>query len=112
MHNTTLKFLRKLMVLILKKRALLLLFLLVGLVGTVLATIWMLGAILFAPEGTRAWDIALGFDRLGNATTGGDGKETISSRAGRLMGEKKWACYLCKLLDWLEKKHCENAIGV
>ena len=71
----------------------------------------MLGSIICAPYGTRAWNIALAFDRLGNATTGGDGKETISSRAGKLMAERGWACYLCKFLDWLKKEHCKNSIG-
>lgn len=95
-----------------KQRALLLLFLIVGLVGTLVGTVWMLASIIFAPNGTRAWNIALGFDRLGNATTGGDGRETISSRAGKLMAERGWACQVCKFLDWLKKEHCVNSIGV
>jgi hypothetical protein len=94
-----------------KRRALLFLFLIVGIVGVLIGAIWMLMSIIFAPDGTRAWNIALAFDRLGNATTGGDGKETISSRAGRLMAERGWACYLCKFLDWLKKEHCKTSIG-
>lgn len=94
-----------------KLRIWLLIFLLVGIFGAVVGSIWMFVAIIIAPTGTRAHDIALGFDRLGNATTGGDGKETISSRAGRLMATTGWACYLCKFLDWLQKDHCKNSIG-
>ena len=95
-----------------KPRVLLLFFLLVGIFGSIIGAIWMFIAIIVAPNGTRAHDIALGFDRLGNATTGGDGKETISSRAGRLVPEnRRWACILCKFLDWLSKDHCKNSIG-
>jgi hypothetical protein len=71
-----------------------------------------LGSIIIDPTGTRAKNIALGFDRLGNATTGGDGKETISSRANRLRATTGWACQLCKFLDWIQKDHCKNSKGV
>ena len=94
-----------------KRRSLLLAFLVVGFFGAIIGAIWMVMAIVFAPNGTRAWNIALAFDRLGNATTGGDGKETISSRAGRLMTERGWACYLCRFLDWLKKEHCKDSVG-
>lgn len=86
--------------------------LIVGVVGAIIAVGWMLIAIIFAPNGTRAWNIAQALDRLGNATTGGDGKETISARAGRLMTEKGWACYLCRFLDWLKERHCEDSAGI
>ncbi len=39
---------------------------------------WMLAAALAGSE--RAWRIALGYDRVGNATAGGDDGEYISSR--------------------------------
>lgn len=95
-----------------KRRALLLLFLVVGLVGCVLAALWMLGAIVFSPNGQRAWHIALAFDQLGNAVSGGSEDETISSRAGRLRKEGRgWACVLCRVLDWLKPGHCEKSIG-
>lgn len=95
-----------------KRRALLLLFLVVGLVGCILAALWMLGAIVFSPNGQRAWHIALAFDQLGNAASGGSEDETISSRAGRLRKEGRgWACVLCRVLDWLKTGHCEKSIG-
>jgi len=95
-----------------KQRIWLLVFLILGLIGTILGSVWMLGSIIVAPEGTRAKNIALGFDRLFNATTGGDGKETVSSRADRLRTTRGWACKLCKFLDWLSKDHCKNSAGV
>lgn len=97
----------------LKPRLFLTIFLIVGFFGSIISAIWMIGAILIAPNGTRAHDIALGFDRLGNSATGGNGQETISSRAGRLMSEKRgWACVLCKFLDMIQKDHCKKSIGV
>ncbi|MGF6781127.1 hypothetical protein [Paraburkholderia sp. GAS334] len=40
-------------------------------------------------------------DCLGNALTGGDPRETISSRAGKARLEgKEWGCALCALLGW------------
>lgn len=95
-----------------KRRALLLLFLAVGVIGSILAALWLLMAIIFAPCGQRAWHIAIAFDQLGNATTGGNEDETISSRAGRLRRKRRgWACVLCRVLDWLEKDHCAKSIG-
>jgi len=95
-----------------KRRALLLLLLVVGLVGSILSALWMLGAIVFSPNGQRAWHIALAFDQIANAASGGSEDETISSRAGRLRREGRgWACVLCRVLDWLEKDHCEKSVG-
>lgn len=97
----------------LKRRILLLVFLVVGLLGVYLATVWMLVCIVFAPSSKRSWHIAIALDQLANATTGGSEDETISSRAGRLKREGRgWACVLCRLLDWLQKDHCKNSIGV
>lgn len=99
------------MVAALKRRLLLLVFLIVGMAGAVIAACWLVACILFAPGGQRAWRIVIALDQLGNATTGGADGETISSRAGRLQSERGWACYLCKFLDWLQKDHCKNSIG-
>ena len=100
------------MVAAIKRRILLLLFLFVGIVGCVLATAWMLLAIVFYPSSQRAWHILIAFDQLGNATSGGSEDETISSRAGRKRKDgRKWACLLCRFLDWFDNNHCENSIG-
>lgn len=95
----------------LKRRVLLLIILIVGMVGAIIASVWMLLAIIYMPFGDRAWNIAQALDRLGNATTGGDGREMISERASRLLKEQRgWACCLCKFLDWLDTGHCKKSV--
>lgn len=96
-----------------KSRIFLFVFLIIGLIGSLIGTIWTIFAIVFSPNGTRALNIILAYDRLFSATTGGTGQETLSSRAGRLSKENtKWACFICKFLDWLQKDHCKNSIGI
>ena len=73
-----------------------------------LASTWLLVATLTGRD--RAWQIALGYDHLGNAVTGGKPNETISARAYRAMQEQRmWGCVLCKLLDRLQPDHCRKA---
>ncbi len=50
-------------------------------------------------------------DQLLNVIFGGDEDETISSRIAkdRRRG-RKFACFLCRILDWLDPDHCEKAI--
>ena len=73
-----------------------------------IASTWMLIAALFGRD--RAWNIALGYDHLGNAVTGGNPDETISSRAYRAMRDgRRWGCVLCRLLDMIEKDHCRQS---
>ncbi|AXA94793.1 hypothetical protein DPH57_18575 [Massilia sp. YMA4] len=55
----------------------------------------------------RYWRIARGYDRMGNAVTGGLDTETVSSRAGR-----RWGCVLCRILDWIEKDYCRKSEGI
>ena len=58
-------------------------------------------------------NILLALDFLGNALTGGDPEETISSRIGkkRVKGKDCVICrFLCKFLDWLDPRHCRDAI--
>lgn len=78
--------------------------------SNVIASVRMLGYILVGSE--RGKRILLAYDRLGNAALGGDDRETISSRAnrGRKEGARGW-CLLCRLLDWLDKDHCEKSAG-
>jgi hypothetical protein len=70
------------------------------------ASAWMLAAILGGSR--RALDIALAYDRVANVATGGNGLETISRRAARgaSAGVRKW-CLLCRLLNFLDKDHCK-----
>jgi hypothetical protein len=47
-----------------------------------------------------------------NVLTGGDANETMSSRAGKGMQKgKRWACLLCRFLDFFQKGHCEKSIN-
>ena len=50
-------------------------------------------------------------DQLLNVVFGGHEDETISSRIAkdRRRG-KKFACILCRVLDWIDPHHCEKAI--
>ena len=103
------------MVAALKYRLFLLCFLAVGLIAIPISIVWVLFAIIFAPNGERALAIILAYDRLGNAMSGGDGRETISSRIGRLQENPatmpKWAAVLGGILDKLQANHCRDAIG-
>lgn len=74
----------------------------------VVATLWMLVAILWGSK--RALAIAEGYDRVGNAVTGGLSSETISGRAARgtREGNQGW-CLLCKILDYIDPGHCKRA---
>lgn len=95
-----------------QRRLLLLAFLFAGFVGCIIAIVWMIACILFMPYGPRPMHIAIAFDQLVNAATGGSEDETISSRAGRLRKEGRgWACVLCMVLDALDKNHCDKSIG-
>lgn len=73
-----------------------------------LASTWLLIGALTGRN--RAWEIALGYDHLGNAVTGGNPRETISARAYRAMLERRtWGCVLCRLLNYLQTDHCRKA---
>lgn len=91
-----------------KKRLLLILLGLIGIAANLIAIPWLLVATLFAPNGNRAWAIIVSYDMLANATTGGSAGETISQRAYQT--DKRWGCWLCKLLNWLQPDHCENSV--
>jgi hypothetical protein len=56
------------------------------------------------------WNVLIAIDQFLNAITGGDPDETISSRAGKRRQSHKWACYLCKFLNWLDTNHCKKSI--
>lgn len=57
------------------------------------------------------WNVLIGIDQTINAAFAGDPDETISSRAGKeARSGKRWACVLCRLLDFFEKDHCELSI--
>jgi hypothetical protein len=58
-------------------------------------------------------NLAVMVDEVGNTLTGGSPNETISSRAGKAQAEgKRWGCVLCKLLNKIQKNHCQIAMSV
>lgn len=85
------------------------LFVFIHLVQIPLSVVW-LWAVFFDPE--RAWRTSLAYDRMANAETNGDERETISSRAARGQdnGSKTW-CVLCKFLNLFDENHCEKSKG-
>ena len=95
-----------------RRRLMLLLFLAAGILSGLVAAAWLLVCVVFSPNGTRPMHIVIAFDQLANATTGGDADETISNRAGRLKKDTRWACILCKILEQLDKEHCNKSIGI
>lgn len=72
-----------------------------------LALLRMLWAIFTNPD--EAWQVALAFDDLANVATNGRLGQTISSRAAHDRPQV-WACWLCKLLDAVDKGHCDRAM--
>lgn len=57
------------------------------------------------------WNILVSLNQFFNTVFFGDPDETISSRAGKAAKKKeRWACVLCRLLNWLEKDHCTKSI--
>lgn len=57
------------------------------------------------------WNLLIALDQFGNALAAGDPDETISSRAGKGKAEgKRWACLLCRLLDQIQRGHCDKSI--
>lgn len=56
--------------------------------------------------------VAIAFDQLGNALTGGDPDMTISTRCGlRLQSDvpSRTCRWLCAVLDLIDENHCADA---
>lgn len=61
---------------------------LVALAVSLAGVVWMAAALIAGSP--RGWRLALAFDQLGNAMTGGDEDEVISSRAWRNRHRQPW----------------------
>lgn len=58
---------------------------------------------LYVPRPTESYglNVAISLDEFGNAISGGDPGETISSRAAKARNAgRAWGCVLCKFLGW------------
>jgi len=58
------------------------------------------------------WNILIALDQLGNALTGGDPDETISSRMGKHLAKHDcpFCNLMCKFLNLFQKDHCIKSI--
>lgn len=57
------------------------------------------------------WNVLISIDQFGNAVTGGDPDETISSRAAKAKERgKTWGKLMCKFLAWFDKGHCAKSL--
>lgn len=54
------------------------------------------------------WRHLLALDQYANTLLGGDHRETISSRLGR-SPDCKFCTFVCRLLDFFDPNHCEDA---
>ena len=60
-----------------------------------------------------ARNLIVAVNQLVNTVLGGDPDETISSRSGKARAAgKRWGCVLCRVLDFIDKKHCADAISL
>jgi hypothetical protein len=62
---------------------------------------------LYKPRPTESYslNVAISLDEFGNAITGGDPEETISSRAAKARNAGRvWGCVLCKFLGYVATK--------
>ncbi len=59
------------------------------------------------------YNLLYALDTDSNAVLGGDPRETISSRLGKVVKEKDsaWAYYACRVLSWFDHAHCMGAIN-
>lgn len=92
-----------------KQRLLLFLLFVPCLVAGLFAAVRLAWLILFCPASGHR--LAVAFDQLVNAATGGDEDETISSRAAKAARrQRRWGCLLCWLLSLIDPGHCERSI--
>lgn len=63
----------------------------------------------------KLWQYILNYllllDEAINTILFGDPRETMSSRIGKYASKGfKWACVICRFLDWIDPRHCATAI--
>jgi len=57
------------------------------------------------------FNILVALDVLLNACLFGQRHETLSKRAARARDKnQRWGCILCKLLDAIDRNHCEKSL--
>lgn len=56
------------------------------------------------------WNILITLDQTLNTFTFGSPDETISSRMGKRVRTCKFCYYMCRMLAFVDDKHCEKSI--
>lgn len=60
----------------------------------------------------KAWHVALMIDETANVDANGRVDETISARAAKARNaHRHWGCILCRILDMIQKDHCDHALA-
>jgi len=75
-----------------------------------LISVYVKGKIILRFIGKYIFNILIAIDQLANALIGGDPDETISSRCGKYKNKCILCKILCKILDKIDYRHCEEAI--
>lgn len=95
-----------------KRRLVLLIIFFVCQLASILASLWMLAAVIFGSR--RAWTLAKSYDQLGNVVAGGHEDELFSSRCYRCCDRLPYTV-LRRWIDALflsafgEQDHCRQA---
>lgn len=56
-------------------------------------------------------NFAIWIDEGVNTIFGGSPNETVSERAAKARNAgRKWGCVLCRVLNWVNPGHCDNAL--
>ncbi|MGY6240529.1 hypothetical protein ACW910_24105 (plasmid) [Burkholderia ambifaria] len=56
-------------------------------------------------------NFAIWLDEGVNTIFGGSPNETVSERAAKARNAgRKWGCVLCRMLNWINPGHCDNAL--
>ena len=79
----------------------------VGLMVDMVRFYW---SIIFNP--TKAWTIALAQDEADNVALNGRLGQSISLRAAlACQANRRWGCFLCKILSQFQKDHCQKVLA-
>lgn len=78
-------------------------------IGLVVTALRYLVAVVVNPA--KAWRVALMVDETCNVDANGRVNETISARAAKARNAgRRWGCLLCRVLDRIQRGHCDAAL--
>jgi hypothetical protein len=80
------------------------------LIGLAWTSLRYLGCVARNPD--KAFRIALMIDETCNVDANGRVNETISARAAKARNAgRRWGCVLCRVLGWVQPRHCDRALA-